>query len=295
MSPIKPLLLEFLEQTHSTAKQGLVPTGIDGVHFFWSRETIEREPLVYEPGIIILGQGHKVGFLGDREFTYDSATCLVVGAPIPFECESHATPDEPLLGIRIELDLPLLYALVAKIGHQLHGEYGSISSPQSAVEPTPMSDEMSDAVARLLRCMKDPIDSAILGPALVTEVVYRIVRSEKGRVLYGLTQHNTQYASIANALARIHRDYRETLSVDDLARESAMSTSSFHRAFKSVTGDTPLQYLKKIRLDKAKGLLMHQNVQVNAAAYEVGYESPSQFSREFKRLFDISPSEVRPD
>jgi AraC-like DNA-binding protein len=295
MSSLKQLLLELLEQTGSPAKQGFIQLGIDGVWFFWAREKIEREPLVYEPGIIVLGQGHKVGFLGDREFIYDPGTCLVVGAPIPFECESHATPKEPLLGIRIDLDLPLLYALVAKIGHQLHGEHGSLNAPQSAVEPTQMSEEMRGAVVRLLECARDPIDSAILGPSLVTEVIYRVVRSEKGRVLYGLTQHNTQYASIANALVRIHRDYRETLSVDDLARESAMSTSSFHRAFKSVTGDTPLQYLKKIRLDKARGLLMHQNVQVNAAAYEVGYESPSQFSREFKRLFDISPSEVRPD
>ena len=156
-----------------------------------------------------------------------------------------------------------------------------------------MSEEMREASTRLLTCLRDPLDSKVLGPAAVQEVVYRVMRSEKGRVLYNLTQHHTPYAAVARSLQRIHSDYREALTVEDLARENAMSVSSFHRTFKRVTGDSPLQYLKKIRLDKAKGLLVHENMRVNTVAYEVGYESPSQFSREFKRYFQVPPSEAK--
>jgi AraC-like DNA-binding protein len=111
-------------------------------------------------------------------------------------------------------------------------------------------------------------------------------------VLYNLTQHQTPYAAVARALERIHADYRDSMTVDDLAQENAMSVSSFHRAFKRVTGDFPLQYLKKIRLDKAKSLLVHDKMRVNNVAFAVGYESPSQFSREFKRYFKVPPSEA---
>ena len=140
--------------------------------------------------------------------------------------------------------------------------------------------------------MLDPMDGKVLGGAVVNEIVYRVLRSEQGRVLYSLTQHHTPYAAVARALDRIHSDYREALSVEHLAEENAMSVSAFHRAFKRVTGDSPLQYLKKIRLDKAKGLLVHEGLRVNAVAYEVGYESASQFSREFKRYFRVPPSEA---
>jgi AraC-like DNA-binding protein len=151
---------------------------------------------------------------------------------------------------------------------------------------------MIDATSRLLTCLRDPLDAKVLGSAAVHEIVYRVLRGEKGRVLYNLTQHQTPYAAVARALERIHNEYRESLTVDSLAQENAMSVSSFHRAFKRVTGDSPLQYLKKIRLDKAKGLLVHDKMRVNNVAYEVGYESPSQFSREFKRYFKVPPSEA---
>ena len=124
------------------------------------------------------------------------------------------------------------------------------------------------------------------------EVVYRVLRGEKGHVLYNLTQQQTPYAAVARSLEHIHNEYREPLTIDDLAKENGMSVSSFHRAFKQVTGESPLQYIKKIRLDKAKGLLVYEKMRVNNVAFEVGYESPSQFSREFKRYFKVPPSEA---
>jgi len=291
MSTLSPLLRE-LQGTHpGNSPSGAAATRVPGVEFFWSTERIPRTPLLYRPGIVIIGQGHKVGYLGSRTFRYDEDTYLVLGMPIPFECETHATRKKPLLGIRIDIDLGALHELVAKSGPALHRDHGS--TPPQGVEPARMSEDLLEATIRLLRCARDPMDAEVLGRAAVQEVVYRVLRGEHGRVLYSLTQHQTPYATVARALDRIHSDYREALSVEELARASAMSVSAFHRTFKRVTGDSPLQYLKKIRLDKAKGLLVQQGMRVNTVAYEVGYESPSQFSREFRRYFHVPPSEAQ--
>ena len=162
----------------------------------------------------------------------------------------------------------------------------------AGVEPVRMERALLDATVRLLRTLGDPLDSQVVGPAAVEEIVYRVLRGEHGRVLYTLTQHHSAYSHVARSLDRMHRDYREPMTVKELARDSAMSASSFHRAFKQVTGDSPLQYLKKIRLLKAKGLLVLEGLRVDEAAYAVGYASPSQFSREFKRYFEVPPSEA---
>lgn len=291
MSSLAPLFRELKQKHQASARSGLVGTEVSGVRFFWASDAIARAPLLYSAGIVILGQGYKVGYLGERQFRYDSETYLVLGVPVPFECETHATADEPLLGISVDIDMTVLHELVARLAGSL-GTEESTGEPYAGVEPVRMDEAMMDATARLLRCMRDPLDSRVLGGAAASEIIYRVLRGESGRVLYGLTQHHTAYAAVARALARIHRAYRQSLTIDDLAKENAMSISSFHRAFKRVTGDSPLQYLKKIRLDKAKGLLVHQKMRVNDAAFEVGYESASQFSREFKRYFKVPPSEA---
>lgn len=292
MSSLATLLSELLEKQRVGSRSGAVDADVPGVHLFWATEMLPRTPLLYSAGIVIVAQGFKVGYLADRKFRYDSETYLVLGVPLPFECETHATPEEPLLGLSIDINVPLLHELVAKFSGKLHLESGSTSDPHAGVEPVPMNGEMINATERLLSCLRDPMDSKVLGAAAANEIIYRVLRGEKGRVLYSLTQHNTPYAAVARALERIHLDYRQSMTVDDLAQQNAMSVSSFHRAFKRVTGDSPLQYLKKIRLDKAKSLLVHEKMRVNNVAYEVGYESPSQFSREFKRYFKVPPSEA---
>jgi AraC-like DNA-binding protein len=263
------------------------------VTFFWADEPMPRSPLLYSAGVVIVGQGHKIGYLGDRRFRYDAESCLILGVPVPFECETHATPEEPLLGLRIDVDLTTLHGLVARFGGRLELERRDHATASSGVEPLIMEGPLLAATRRLLESLRDPMDRQVVGPAAVEEIIYRVLRSEQGRVLYDLTRHHTPYSNVARALERMHSDYQHSLSVEELARESAMGVSSFHRTFKEVTGDSPVQYLKKLRLLKAKGLLVFQGKQVNEAAYEVGYASPSQFSREFKRYFRVPPSEAK--
>lgn len=213
--------------------------------------------------------------------------------PVPFECEVSASPDEPLLGVRIDIDITALHALVARFRGRLGVDERSSGAPRAGVEPVCMDGPLLDASKRLIECLRDPMDRQVVGPSAVDEILYRVLRGNQGYVLYALTQHHTPYASIARALERIHKDYRHSLPVEELAKESAMSVSAFHRAFKQVTGDSPLQYLKKLRLLKAKGLLVFDGARVDEAAYSVGYVSASQFSREFKSYFQVPPSEAR--
>ncbi|MEQ9500733.1 MAG: AraC family transcriptional regulator [Deltaproteobacteria bacterium] len=288
---LAPLLRDYRAACGGVAPSGIVDTGVPGVRFFWNERPVPRAPLLYDAGIVIIAQGYKVGFLGGRRFEYDADSCLVLGVPVPFECEVRASAEAPLLGIRIDVDISALHGLVAR----LRGRVGAEPAPSTGagVEPVRMEGALLGATERLIDCLADPVDREVVGPGAVDEIIYRVLRGAQGHVLYALTQHHTPYASIARALERIHADYREAITVEDLAKESAMSVSSFHRAFKLVTGDSPLQYLKKLRLLKAKGLLVFDGLRVDEAAYGVGYASASQFSREFKRYFNVPPSEAQ--
>lgn len=292
MSTLATLLRDLHGKLAKGRASGVAPTGVPGVNFFWVGESVARAPLLYDAGLVILGQGQKVGYLGDRKYHYDAESCLIIGVPVPFECETHATPEEPLLGIRIDVDLPSLHRLVARFGGRLGLDDCDAGCSYPGVEQVAMSGDLLIATMRLLKCLSDPLDRQVVGPAAVEEIYYRVLRSDQGRVLHSLTQNQTHYAGVARALERMHSDYQESLSVEELARECAMGVSSFHKAFKGVTGESPVQYLKKIRLLKAKGLIVFEGKQVSEAAYEVGYTSPSQFSREFKRYFRVPPSEA---
>lgn len=293
MSTLAPLLRAQRRLIPSRDPSGVARTGVPGVLFFWSDRPTPRSPLLYDSGIVIVGQGHKVGYLGGRRFEYDAETCLVLGVPVPLDCESHGTAEEPLLGIRIDIDLGRLHPLVARFAGKLGLEDGDPSQVHSGVEPLRMEGALLDATARLLGALDDAMDREVVGAAAVEEILYRVLRSEQGRVLFSLTRQHTPYSTIARALELMHRDFRAPLSVEGLARASAMGVSSFHRAFKEVTGQTPLQYLKRIRLLKAKDLLVFDGARVEQAAHAVGYASPSQFSREFKRYFQRPPSEAQ--
>jgi len=291
-SPLAPALAGLRRSIGNTSESGVAATGVPGVLFFWNDRPVPRSPLLYDSGLVIVGQGGTVGYLGGRRFEYSAGTCLVLGVPLPFECEVHASPDQPCLGLRIDIDLELLHRLVAKLEGKLGFEQRERAPAHAGVEPLHMDEGLLAAAARLVESLHDSMDRQVVGPAAVEEIIYRVLRSEHGRVLYTLTEHHTPYSSVSRALERMHRDYREALTIEELAKDSAMGVSSFHRAFKKVTGDPPLQYLKKLRLLKAKGLIVFEGRRVDETAYEVGYASPSQFSREFKRYFNVPPSEA---
>ncbi|MGH1377171.1 MAG: AraC family transcriptional regulator [Alphaproteobacteria bacterium] len=290
MSKLTPHLQKLKNQLSTDQNYGVVKTLIDRVYFFWSEETIERNPLVYDARIVIIGQGSKIGYLDDKVFKYNPDNYLIVSMPLPFECATYASKDEPLLGINIDIDLSELHELVALASqHEQTPESFKYDTSPKGVEPAPLNHDMTDSIIRLLKCLNSPLDSKVLGASLVKEIIYRVLLGQHGSSLYALTQHNTHYTNVAKSISYIRNNYTQPITVDELANHAGMSTSVFHRSFKDITGHSPVQYLKKIRLTTAKSLIIHENMAANLAANKVGYESSSQFSREFKKYFGVPP------
>lgn len=242
----------------------------------------------------MLGQGKKNIYIGDRPVTYAAGDYLVVGVPMPLECEALPVNGEPLLGLSISIDSQRLHSLVKKLEDQgfLESYCNKHKQNSSGLESTPMEEQMLESFTRLVKMLHCDIEANILGDAMVTEIVYRALTGTEGRVLFDLAHHDGHYARVAKALSKVHEEYDQTITVQSLADEANMSVSAFHNAFRNVTFESPLQYLKKVRLNKAKELIQLEGLRISDAARRVGYSSPSQFSREFKRHFNTTPRAV---
>jgi AraC-like DNA-binding protein len=267
-------------------REGIHPTALEGVKLMRASQPMPRMPVLYEPGIVIVGQGRKRGYLGDRVYTYDAHNYLVLSVPLPFECETEASPEEPLLALSIRVEPVGLAELLMKMdgGHRPE----RASTPQG-IYSTKLDGKLSEAAVRLLESLADPVEARVLGPHIVREITYRVLCGEQGGALRAAAALHSRFGQVNRALERIHAEYARDLSVKELAESAGMSPSAFHQNFKSLTSSSPVQYLKTIRLHKARMFLVYAGLRAGAAAERVGYESPSQFSREFKRLFGLSP------
>ena len=258
------------------------------VRLLYGTEPGLRTPVMYQPGIIFLFSGHKIGYINERVFQYDANEYLLLTVPLPFECETYATPEVPLAGIRLNVDILQLQELLMDIGED---DLFQPSMAASGINSATLSDDILCAAERLLDVMERPLDARILGKQIIREILYHVLMGPRGGALLALVSRQTHFSLISRVLKRIESQYTENLSVDQLAAEANMSVSAFHHNFKSVTSTSPLQYLKTYRLHKARMLMIHDGMKASAAAMRVGYESASQFSREFKRYFGITPGE----
>ena len=252
-----------------------------------SRGTYPPTPVVYEPSIVIIAQGYKRAELGGSTYVYDSRNYLVLSVPLPFECQTVGTSTKPMLALAIRVS-PVAVA-------ELLLEWDTPRPPTSflprGIETSPLTSELTGAALRLAKCLQSPVESRILGPAIIREIVYRVLCDKPGDALRALATPRCNFSQIARSLRRIHSDYHQHLDVTLLAHEASMSVSTFHANFKAVTSKSPLHYLQTIRLHKAQALIIG-GAPIAEAAHQVGYESPSQFSREFKRLFGGTPKEI---
>lgn len=268
-----------------TPLQGYNQTRIPGVVLMRSDRHIPRSPVIYDPRIVIVAQGQKTGYLGNETYRYDPDNYLVLAVPIPFECETFGTPKEPMLAMKISVDP----ALVTELLLQMDDE--PLSQIHSGIAATHMDDPIRSAAIRLTECLPDPMHAKILGPQLVREIVFRVLCGPTGQTLRGLAARHSHFDRVSKALRRIHEDCAQPFEVEHMARELSMSVSSFHHSFKAVTANSPLQYVKMVRLHRARTLMVQEGLTASSACAQVGYESPSQFSREFKRFFGLSPTD----
>lgn len=198
-----------------------------------------------------------------------------------------------MLAMLIDLDLQVLRTIIDELEYHLNSETSAINAKAKGLQVTPMVPTIEDVVLRLLHALQNPAEARLLGKQIVRELYFRILQGENRENLIALTMHNTDLARVNKALQRIHAEYNTQLDVNGLASMVNMSMSTFHRTFKEVTATSPIQYLKKVRLTKARSLMVEGGLRVGEAASEVGYESSTQFSREFKRFFGYNPVECR--
>jgi AraC-like DNA-binding protein len=271
-----------------TPGDGLRPSNLDGVKLMRASQSVPRSPAFYEPSIVIVGQGRKRGHLGGRIYTYDAHNYLVLSVPMPFECETEVGPDGPMLAVSIRVDLAVLSELLMKMDRR---SMTSDGSDTHAMYSTPLDLPLSEATVRLLECLSCPIEAQILGPQIVREITYRVLCGSHGGSLRALIAINGRLSQIQRALEHMHANYAQAIDVASLAENTGLSVSAFHHNFKAVTATSPLQYLKSIRLHKARMLMAVEGLNASGAADRIGYQSASQFSREFKRFFGATPQE----
>jgi AraC-like DNA-binding protein len=283
--PLAPLVLALAPD------EGYNLTALPSVRLLRSNRPLTRTPVLYDPGIVIVCQGRKRGYFGQRTFVYDAHQYLAVSVPVPFTMETDATAAAPLLALYLHLEFPLAAELMLEIAR--HGGESNVAEPQSMMS-SPLDGVMHLSVQRLLQSLANPMEAAILGPQLLRELYYRVLTGPQGPTMRAALSMQGRFGKIGKALQRIHSSYDQPLTVARLAEEAGMSTPSFHSHFKTVTCTSPMQYLKSTRLHQARLLMVQEGMTAAAAAYAVGIESTSQFSREFKRLFGLTPAkEVR--
>ncbi|MGF1683902.1 AraC family transcriptional regulator [Photobacterium makurazakiensis] len=279
-----------------SAEPGIVDTELSGVRLFRINKYHKLTPQMYQQGVVVILQGNKVGHLNDYQFEYDTENCLIVSTPYPIACETFASEQEPLIGLDIDFDLTVIQELVDTVEQyaQSQESHSIVSDFDNGrgVAVTPITPAIQECICRLLSCLDSPLDARVIGKQLLREFYYQLLKSEQGYLLAQYSKHDTTLARVSKVINHVQLNYEQKLSIDDLAAMAGMSVSAFHRAFKQVVTDPPLQYIKKIRLNRAKTMMAQEGMPANVAAVKVGYESPTQFSREFKRYFGLPPSKA---
>jgi AraC-like DNA-binding protein len=243
------------------------------------------EASLYQPVVCLILQGRKETMIGDRVMSFGAGESLIASHDLPVVSRiTEASPDRPYLAMILMLDLGIVRSLYDQVGASdtQSGEGRSLDVHKT--EPA-----LLDALGRYVALLGRTAEAEVMAPLILKEIHFRLLMAPHGAMLRNLLWRDSHASRIARAIARIRQEFRSSLAVADLADAAGMSASSFHEHFKSITATTPLQYQKDLRLMEARRLLSEGNHTVSAAAFEVGYESPTQFSREYARKFGASP------
>ncbi len=277
-------MIRLIEQNHR--EDGVAATPIPRLHLIRFSRPTERIHGLSEPALCIAAQGRKRAMVGDRILEYDRTRFLVISVDVPVAGQIiEATPREPYLCFRLDLDRALLASLFIELGDSFRHD----RAPEQGVVLSPVTPELLDAGLRLLRLLETPADAAMLAPLVEREILYRLICSEQGARLWQIAHGESRLQQINRAIRRLQRDFEQPIAIAELAAEAGMSVSAFHQHFKTVTAMSPLQYQKQLRLQEARRLILSAAMDAASAGHRVGYDSASQFSREYSRLFGAPP------
>jgi AraC-like DNA-binding protein len=265
------------------------PTAIPGLSIYRRDAAGEPVSAVYKRSIFLVTQGRKQARVGDEVFGYDPENYLVTSVPLPVMSRIlEASPERPFLSLAVHFELEAVREIMALAGDALTP--GAAEPPQRGLASSPVTAPIRDIAGRLLELLERPEDIPVLAPLYRRELLYHVLKGPRGGFLRAVAMGSGQQRAIAEVLEAIHADCTRSVSVAELATKAGMSESVFYEAFKAVTAATPLQYIKRLRLQEAHRLLTLGLSNVSGAAYGVGYSSLSQFSREFTRAFGANPS-----
>lgn len=281
--PIEKLLR--LTEQYEAFQNSEISEHLNAAHVFRRDDVSAYESILYNPFICIILQGKKELYIGPKSFSLTAGDALLISHDLPVTAKIlEASRAVPYRSLVFAIDLGILRSLYEQVGDMILDDDAARALSVTVSDPaylTPM--------IRYLELMDAPLDAQVLGPMIVKEIHFRLLMSPIGGMLRKLLSVDSHASRIAKSITQIRRNFREPLIVADLADISGMSTSSFHEHFKSVTGTTPLQYQKDLRMIEAREILMRGACSVSSAGFEVGYESPTHFSRDYSRKFGCSP------
>jgi AraC-like DNA-binding protein len=284
---LKSLQLALAVERH-TGTDGFHETAMPGLALYRASSITEHDATVYEPSLCVVVQGAKEVLLGGEAFRYDRSHSLLVSVDLPaISRVVEASAKSPCLVVRIALDLGVIGELLAETT-------STVASPDAkrGLALALLDTQLCDAVGRLVALLDSPRDIRPLAPLFLREITYRLLVGPQGARLRQIASAGAPAYRISQAILWLKSHFTETFSVEALAKRVGLSPSSLHQHFKNITTMSPLQYQKQLRLQEARRLLIGESIDAADAAFRVGYESPSQFSREYRRMFGAPPRKL---
>jgi AraC-like DNA-binding protein len=281
MEKIAELAAAIERHVHGT---GICTTAMPHLSLIRADRPSTPTPAVYEASLCLIAQGSKRVSIGEHSVIYDASRYLLVSVDLPLVGHViDASPGSPYLCCKIDLDPAMLADLMVAEG----GAVPRTDLPVLGVYPS--DPDLIDAACRLVRLLDRPETISALAPLIEREILFRLLRGPHGPMLRHVATTGSHLNQVSRAIAAIRRRFDGQLRIDEVAAEAGMSPSSLHAHFKAITRMTPLEYQKQLRLQEARRLMLSGGATAGAAGFAVGYESPSQFSREYRRLFGAPP------
>ena len=259
---------------------------LEGLYLFHSSVPRVHMHTLAVPSFCVIAQGSKEIMVGESLYRYDPFHYLISTIELPrFSQITDASRERPYLSFRLDFTPALVDSVMIEAGATLPRRDSAVR----ATDVSPLDANLQDAVLRLIRLIDSPAEAPVFMPLIVREIILRLLMGKQSARLHHLSHQNGNTPHIAKAVERLRQDFDQPLRIEDLARELGMSVSGLHHQFKAVTELSPLQFQKQIRLQEARRLMLTEGFDAENAAYRVGYNNASQFSRDYKSLFGVPP------
>lgn len=283
------MLKEKIKQL--ATNEGLNDIGIKGIEIYKITTPYPRVNAILAPAICIIAQGSKNIYLGEDKFTYDENSYLIGTVKIPIESElKEATKENPYLGMVIYLDSSIISELLTNFDNIKEWEINKRN--EDIIVSSALNSKIENSIQRLLDLTNNEMDIKVLSNSFIREIYYEILKSPQGYILRNNALHHIKAHQMIPIIKYLEKNFKNDITIQEIAKFASMSISSLHENFKKATSLSPMQYIKQLRLHNAHALLL-DGYNASNAAFKSGYSSSAQFSREFKRLFGYSPSDLK--